>query len=142
MAITGPSAKVFKLLSVTMVAISMMTSVSGFSPVISKSIQIRFCGFCICRLLGVGSQFSLGRQPGVLNSRPFYLIAAFSIRNTHGKRQLNRRQNWRIEKIQGERAARAAKRESSAVEALEGGDLGPEQTGLVIAHFGVQVEVE
>ena len=58
------------------------------------------------------------------------------------KRQLNRRQNWRIEKIQGERAARAAKRESSAVEALEGGDLGPEQHGLVIAHFGVQVEVE
>lgn len=58
------------------------------------------------------------------------------------KRQLNRRQSWRIEKIQGERAARAAKRESRAVEALEGGDLGPEQTGLVIAHFGVQVEVE
>lgn len=28
------------------------------------------------------------------------------------------------------------------MEALEGGDLGPEQTGLVIAHFGVQVEVE
>ena len=25
---------------------------------------------------------------------------------------------------------------------LEGGDLGPEQLGLVIAHFGVQVEVE
>ena len=58
------------------------------------------------------------------------------------KRQLNRRQNWRIEKIQGERAARAAKRESRAMEALEGGDLGPEQTGLVIAHFGVQVEIE
>ncbi|GAB7530741.1 small ribosomal subunit biogenesis GTPase RsgA [Pseudomonas sp. 3A(2025)] len=58
------------------------------------------------------------------------------------KRQLNRRQNWRIEKIQGERAARAAKRESQAVEILEGGDLGPEQVGLVIAHFGVQVEVE
>ena len=58
------------------------------------------------------------------------------------KRQLNRRQNWRIEKIQGERAARAAKRESQALETLEGGDLGPEQTGLVIAHFGVQVEVE
>ncbi|AYC31208.1 small ribosomal subunit biogenesis GTPase RsgA [Pseudomonas cavernae] len=58
------------------------------------------------------------------------------------KRQLNRRQNWRIEKIQGERAARAAKRESHALEELEGGDLGPEQFGLVIAHFGVQVEVE
>jgi len=58
------------------------------------------------------------------------------------KRQLNRRQSWRIEKIQEERAARAARRESRALEELEGGDLGPEQTGLVIAHFGVQVEVE
>lgn len=58
------------------------------------------------------------------------------------KRQLNRRQNWRIGKIQEERAARPAKRESKALEELEGGELGPEQTGLVIAHFGVQVEVE
>ncbi|HGM5582098.1 TPA: small ribosomal subunit biogenesis GTPase RsgA [Pseudomonas putida] len=58
------------------------------------------------------------------------------------KRQLNRRQNWRIEKIQGERAARAAKREQHALQELEGGDLGPEQLGLVIAHFGVTVEVE
>ncbi|MDF3934203.1 small ribosomal subunit biogenesis GTPase RsgA [Pseudomonas citronellolis] len=58
------------------------------------------------------------------------------------KRHLTRRQSWRIEKIQEERAARAAKRESRAVEELEGGDLGPEQNGLVIAHFGVQVEVE
>ncbi|SDI02539.1 small ribosomal subunit biogenesis GTPase RsgA [Pseudomonas panipatensis] len=58
------------------------------------------------------------------------------------KRHLTRRQSWRIEKIQEERAARAAKRESRALEELEGGDLGPEQTGQVIAHFGVQVEVE
>jgi ribosome biogenesis GTPase len=58
------------------------------------------------------------------------------------KRQLNRRQNWRIEKIQEERAARAAKRESHTLDTLEGGDLGLEQLGLVIAHFGVQVEVE
>ncbi len=58
------------------------------------------------------------------------------------KRQLTRRQSWRIEKVQDERAARAAKREAQALGALEGGDLGPEQTGLVIAHFGVQVEVE
>jgi len=62
--------------------------------------------------------------------------------NFMAKRQLNRRQNWRIEKIQGERAARAAKREQHALQELEGGDLGPEQLGLVIAHFGVQVEVE
>ncbi|WP_263147259.1 small ribosomal subunit biogenesis GTPase RsgA [Pseudomonas sp. RIT-PI-AD] len=58
------------------------------------------------------------------------------------KRHLTRRQNWRIEKIQEERATRAAKRENRAVEELEGSDLGPEQNGLVIAHFGVQVEVE
>lgn len=58
------------------------------------------------------------------------------------KRHLNRRQSWRIEKVQEERALRAARRESRAIEELEGGDLGPEQTGLVIAHFGVQVEVE
>ena len=58
------------------------------------------------------------------------------------KRQLTRRQSWRIEKVQEERAARAAKRESRLLEELEGGDLGPEQTGLVIAHFGVQIEVE
>ncbi|MCR3771232.1 ribosome biogenesis GTPase RsgA, partial [Pseudomonas aeruginosa] len=58
------------------------------------------------------------------------------------KRHLTRRQSWRIEKIQEERAARAARRELRAVDELEGGDLGPEQTGQVIAHFGVQVEVE
>ncbi len=58
------------------------------------------------------------------------------------KRHLTRRQSWRIEKVQEERASRAAKRESRALEELEGGDLGPEQTGQVIAHFGVQVEVE
>lgn len=58
------------------------------------------------------------------------------------KRQLSRRQSWRIGKIQEERAARAAKREERLLETLEGGDLGPERHGLVIAHFGVQVDVE
>lgn len=58
------------------------------------------------------------------------------------KRQLNRRQNWRIEKIQAERIARAQRREERAQEELEQGSLGHEQQGLVIAHFGVQIEVE
>ena len=58
------------------------------------------------------------------------------------KRHLTRRQSWRIEKIQEERAARAAKRESRVAEELQGGELGEEQNGLVIAHFGVQLEVE
>lgn len=58
------------------------------------------------------------------------------------KRNLTRRQNWRIQKIQDERTERAARRADLADEKLLGGDLGPEQEGLVIAHFGVQVDVE
>ncbi len=59
-----------------------------------------------------------------------------------GKRKVNRRQAWRINKIQEERAARAHKRDTLIEEQLEGGDLGPEQQGLIISHFGRQVDVE
>ncbi|MFD1260823.1 small ribosomal subunit biogenesis GTPase RsgA [Entomomonas asaccharolytica] len=58
------------------------------------------------------------------------------------KRQLNRRQRWRIEKIQEERNSRANQRESKLQEELAGGDFGEEQLGLVTAHFGIQAEVE
>lgn len=58
------------------------------------------------------------------------------------KRQLNRRQRWRIDKIQEERNSRANQRESKLQEELAGGDFGEEQLGLVIAHFGIQAEVE
>jgi len=58
------------------------------------------------------------------------------------KRKLSRQQAWRIEKIQGERAKRAARRDTDAQEALSGGELGPEQDGLVVAHYGTQVAVE
>lgn len=58
------------------------------------------------------------------------------------KRRLTRRQSWRIEKIQAERSARAAKRDSKADEHLSEGELGPEQHGLVITHYGTQVVVE
>ncbi|MCH9690955.1 MAG: small ribosomal subunit biogenesis GTPase RsgA [Gammaproteobacteria bacterium] len=59
-----------------------------------------------------------------------------------GKRKLNRRQQWRIEKLQQEREARARKRGEVVDEALEAGDLGAEQLGLVIANYGTQVLVE
>lgn len=59
-----------------------------------------------------------------------------------GKRKVNRRQAWRIDKIQSERAARAERRDALIEEQLEGGDLGPEQHGLIISHFGRQVDVE
>ncbi|WP_461535793.1 small ribosomal subunit biogenesis GTPase RsgA [Spongorhabdus nitratireducens] len=58
------------------------------------------------------------------------------------KRKLSRRQNWRIQKIQDERAARAAKREQKAEEQLTAGELGAEQEGLVIAHYGSQLDIE
>ena len=58
------------------------------------------------------------------------------------KRKLTRRQQWRIEKIQGERTVRASKRDNLAEEQLNESDLGPEQHGLIITHYGMQVVVE
>jgi len=58
------------------------------------------------------------------------------------KRKLTRQQTWRIEKVQEERAKRAAKRDAKVEESLTAGNLGPEQEGLIIAHFGTQVSVE
>jgi ribosome biogenesis GTPase len=58
------------------------------------------------------------------------------------KRKLSRRQAWRIEKIQAERSARAARRDTVADEHLTEGELGPEEHGLVITHYGTQVVIE
>lgn len=58
------------------------------------------------------------------------------------KRKLTRQQSWRIKKIQDERAERAAKRSNSIEKQLTEGELGEEQQGLVIAHYGAQVDVE
>ena len=57
------------------------------------------------------------------------------------KRRLSKRQAWRIEKIQQERNARAQKREAELATTSDD-QLGPEQTGLVVAHYGTQVAVE
>jgi ribosome biogenesis GTPase len=58
------------------------------------------------------------------------------------KRKLTRRQDWRIKKIQEERTARADKKEDGIQSQLTEGELGQEQHGLVICHFGMQVDVE
>ncbi len=58
------------------------------------------------------------------------------------KRRLNKQQQWRIKKIQQERADRAARKEQVIGEQLDAGDLGPEQEGLIIAHYGQQLDVE
>ena len=56
------------------------------------------------------------------------------------KRKLNRRQRWRIEKIQQERRDRARRKAERAHPTAA--DLGEEQEGTVVAHFGGQVLVE
>ncbi|MBU2886648.1 small ribosomal subunit biogenesis GTPase RsgA [Gilvimarinus agarilyticus] len=58
------------------------------------------------------------------------------------KRKLTRRQSWRIEKIQKEREKRAERRDEKADQKLNESDLGPEQDGLIITHYGTQVMVE
>lgn len=58
------------------------------------------------------------------------------------KRKLTRRQAWRIKKVQQERSERASKRDRLIDQQLSEGELGDEQTGLVIAHYGNQVDVE
>lgn len=57
------------------------------------------------------------------------------------KRKLSRQQRWRIEKIQAERAARAARHDARDQDKLEAGAYGPERLGRVIAHFGRTLEV-
>jgi ribosome biogenesis GTPase len=58
------------------------------------------------------------------------------------KRKLTRRQTWRAEKIQAERLNRASKKTSDIENKLEGGELGPEQSGRVISRYGSRVDVE
>ncbi len=61
-----------------------------------------------------------------------------------GKRKLNRRQQWRVEKIQQERRNRAERKQARLnEESLSSGTaLGEEREGLVIANFGASVEIE
>ena len=56
-------------------------------------------------------------------------------------RKLNRRQAWRIQKIQKDRLSRAQRR-IKKTETAAGDILGPEQYGTIIAHFGANLEVE
>lgn len=57
------------------------------------------------------------------------------------KRPLNRRQRWRIEKIQQERLARAAKKQAQGEQDIAY-ELGEPQPGIITAHYGQKVEVE
>lgn len=70
------------------------------------------------------------------------------------KKQLNRHQLWRIRKIQEDYAARAERKATATAENIDGhfstseagtptqNALGPEEKGLVISHFGQQLDIE
>jgi ribosome biogenesis GTPase len=58
------------------------------------------------------------------------------------KKQLNRRQLWRIQKMQNAYADRAAKKEARIEETLGTTELGEKQKGIVISNFGQQLDIE
>ncbi len=58
------------------------------------------------------------------------------------KKHLNRRQLWRIQKIQGDYAARAERKHDHSDDEHHLYDLGSEEKGLVISHFGQQLDIE
>lgn len=57
-------------------------------------------------------------------------------------RKLNRRQQWRAEKIQQEREQRALKKNRDLDRQITSGDLSSEQHGLVISRFSKEFEVQ
>ncbi len=58
------------------------------------------------------------------------------------KRKLNRRQEWRAEKIQQERQARSQKKERDLSRQAQSGELSSEQHGLIICRYSKHFEVE
>ena len=58
------------------------------------------------------------------------------------KKQLSRRQLWRIRKMQDEYAARADGRAARDEAETPGPGLGPERKGVVLSHFGQQLDIE
>lgn len=58
------------------------------------------------------------------------------------KRKLNRRQEWRAEKIQQEREDRSNKKERNLSRQEQSGELSSEQQGLIICRYSKHFEVE
>ena len=58
------------------------------------------------------------------------------------KRQLTRRQAWRIKKVQQERVERAQRKQQRKLKNIENEQLGPESEGLVVANYGATLDIE
>jgi ribosome biogenesis GTPase len=89
-------------------------------------------------------------KPQILRYKPssqlylwfYWAYCHTTISQLMSKRKLNRRQQWRIEKIQAEKASRADRKEKSISKQKFAGDLSDEQKGLIIAHYGQKLDVE
>jgi ribosome biogenesis GTPase len=57
------------------------------------------------------------------------------------KRNLSRQQQWRIDKVQAERARRADRRDADDSDRVAAGEYGAEQAGRVVAHYGRTLDV-
>lgn len=58
------------------------------------------------------------------------------------KRRITRRQAHRIANIQDKRREKAQQRAAAELEKLGPSDLGPEQEGLLVAHYGAMADIE
>jgi len=58
------------------------------------------------------------------------------------KRRLTKQQQWRIQKVQDERSKRTSRNSDLSQQAITSGELGGDEPGLVISHFGQQMDVQ
>ena len=58
------------------------------------------------------------------------------------KRKLSKQQQFRVDRIQQERLARAQKKDDKIDQKIQEGSLSSARNGLVIAHFGATIDVE
>jgi ribosome biogenesis GTPase len=58
------------------------------------------------------------------------------------KRKLTRQQQFRIQRVQQERLARAKKKDAKIEEQIDSGQLGEPEPGLIIAHYGATIDVQ
>lgn len=58
------------------------------------------------------------------------------------KRRLTKQQQWRIQKVQDERSKRTSRNSNLTQQAMISGELGGDEQGLIISHFGQQMDVQ
>lgn len=63
-------------------------------------------------------------------------------KNGMKRKNLNRRQLWRIRKMQDAYADRAARKDARLEESIDSAALGEERQGVVISNFGQQLDIE